>query len=859
MRTLISLVQDLPSFGKRRAVGLRRQVGLRWWSYGDLHDRAHGVASLLAQRGIGRGDRVLLWAANCPEWVAFLLGAGLRGAAVVPLDENCTEAWARRIVDQTRPVLAVCGPGQNGSALGLPLQKLWTSMDPDAASRADVRVEVMPDDPAVVLFTSGSTRTPKGVVLTHRNLMSQLEPFLAWRWPLRLAGCPILALSPASHVQGLLMGVLLPLSIGLSVIFSDSASPPHILRTIRENRVTLLLAVPRVQDLLARAIRKSAYGKSGLTIEEKLRRLRWFPLRRHCLFLATHRLVGYRFWVLMVGGAPLPPEVERFWFEAGYFLVHGYGLTETAALVSINLNTPFSRRIGSIGRVLSNQEIVVDGKGQLLVRGPNVAQRYFGDRRLLFRKGGFLATGDLVRIVGRRLYYRGRLDETIVTGEGFNVQAHDLETAFARHPNIREAVALGLPREGHQEIHVVLLTDDGQEASAIVDEVNRSLEPHQRAVGWTVWPHRDFPRTGLRKVRREAVRSAIVGAGTSAEEVAIDRGPATLEQIRATGDKHERLRLIADYLVTTPQESLKAELRLREDLGLSSLETAELQWHLERRAGTVLNSAPSLGAATLGSVHALLETPSRQQSESKSVPRMDHPLFSLPRKVLRHLLPLLRSLSTRLTVQGRERLASLPSPVIVAAAGHRHGADVLAITSALPRRFRRKLLFVTTDWFFDDYLNPDSPAPLLDRLRTALSFRLVLPSLLPFGLWNRLGGMDGLSETGRLIDRGYSVLVFPEEGIGSDAIQPGIGLLAAHTQLPIVPLVLSGNEDVGLLPKWPRTPVRVTFGGSIRPSPGMSEERIGKLLLESFRLLKAPTSARKDEVDRPMDEIRSFR
>ena len=206
------------------------------------------------------------------------------------------------------------------------------------------------------------------------------------------------------------------------------------IRTIRQNRIHLLLAVPRVQSVLADALRHGPYGRRGRSPADEVARVRFFPLRRHRLFLATRRALGYRFGALLVGGATLPPEDERFWFECGYVLAQGYGLTEASALVSVHVNNPLGARLGSVGRPLGHQELRIADDGEVLVRGPNVS---LPDRR----DGEFLRTGDLGRLDRRgRLWLHGRKSELIVTAEGRNVHAGDVEATLRAVPGVREAV-----------------------------------------------------------------------------------------------------------------------------------------------------------------------------------------------------------------------------------------------------------------------------------------------------------------------------------------------------------------------------------------------------------------------------------
>ncbi len=852
LQTLHDLVGCLPAYGSRRAVGLRQDIGLRWWSYRRLYDEAYRVAALLRARGIQPGDRLLLWAPNCPEWAGFFLGAALRGVVVVPADEGATPGAVRRMAEATEAALLVHGPEQDASGVRVPTQSIFApGSECEAPLDEGLAVPVDPDDPAVILYTSGTTTQQRGVILTHGNLVAQTERFRGFRGLVRVIPTRMLMLSPLSHSQGLLLGICLPFFVGVSVIYSHSVDPAHVMRTIKQNRVTLLVAVPRVQHLLAKALQQMPVGRRGLTLAERIEEIRSPFWRRRVLFHYTRSVLGYLFWALLVGGATLPPEDAEFWYESRYFLAHGYGLTETAAIVSFHLTTPFSRPRGSVGKPLADQTVHIAEDGEILVRGPSVTSGYLGDRaadaEVFVDEDGFLHTGDLAhRDAKGRLYFRGRKKEIIVTGEGFNVFPDEVEAVLRRMPGVRDAAVVGSTPEEHEEVHAALLLEDGAQPSSIIQEANAALEPHQRIRSWTVWPEGDFPRGDLLKVRREQVAAAIREAqGRASPEPAAAERTISLDMIRSSADRRRRLQLIAEYLAgRQPRHLASLDLRLVHDLGLSSLDVIELLSLLERR-GAVPWKAPILGEdTTLADLHALVggsePPPEASAMYTKLPPPMDHPLVRAAHAFLAPLvLPAWFSYCARLVVQGSEHLADLRPPFLVVGAHHEHGIDAMAIYCALPRRLRGGLLLVTTQWVFLDYLEPTSQATLAERVRTALSFYVGMPVLLPFVLWPQFGTTrEGLMETCRLIDRGFSPIVFPagEPTPEGYAVQPGVGLVAVQTQVPILPLRLAGNDGIDFRSRRRDRQVTVRFGRPIRTT-ATTIEQVTAMIQEAFRTL----------------------
>jgi long-chain acyl-CoA synthetase len=855
LSTLQSLVECLPRYGRRQAVGLRQEFGVRWWSYQRLHEEARRVAARLRELGVQKGDSVLLWSPNCPEWAGFVLGAALRGVVVVPVDEGTMPETVRRFAEAVDATLLVHGLAQEASAIGVPTLSILETSDVSVPSDEELIVPVDPDDPAIVIYTSGTTTRPRGVVLTHRNLVAQIAHFHRWEWLVRLRPTRLLMLSPLSHVQGLVLGICAPLAIGISVLYNYSVSPAHVIRTIRQNRVRVLVAVPRVQHLLIEALQQMPVGRDGITLKERLQTIRWLSRRQWTLFWAKRAAFGRQFWVLLVGGATLSLADEQFWNDCGCFLAHGYGLTETAAIVSFNLVKPFSRRVGSIGKPWADQVVDVAEDGEILVRGPNITPGYLGDGddgQVFVDDDGFLHTGDLVRRdrIGR-LYFLGRKKDVIVTGEAFNVYPHEVENVLNQMPGVRDAVAVGVTLAEYEEVHAALLLDDGTDPASIIQGANARLEPHQRIRGWTVWPEADFPRSSLMKVKRKEVVAAMRLHGRSATEPPIAAparavpAPISLEMIQATNDRREKLRLISRYLCERSAEELASDqVHLVEDLGLSSLDVIELLTLLEKHGRLVWDNPVVPEEATLAYLHSAMsgsreiETPALFTRPPVS---MNNPLVRAIRAVLSPIvLPIWFSRLARLEVRGVERIADLCPPFIVAAAHHEHGSDVMAIRAALPRHLRKKLLVVTAQQTFQHYLDPDPDVPLKTRMIMGGAYRLGMSLFVPFTLWPHYGTTRvGLFETCQFIERGSSPVVFPEGDLLDDgyAIMPGVGLTAVQTQAPVLPVQLEGNDGMDFSSRRRDRKITVHFGTPIATTPEMSAGQVTLKVREAFKKL----------------------
>ena len=853
-RTLYDVVAALPRLGRRQAVGVHGEWGMRWWSYERLHAEALAFAGRLDARGVGRGDRVVLWAANSPEWVACFLGVVLRGAVAVLVDRAQPRAFAAEIADRTEAKLAFCDHSPEAEAD----ERRWSSLYawPDAAPASlgpeDSGLRPDGEDAAAILFSSGTTKDPKGVVLSHGNLVSQIVPFGRWRRILGWLPARALVVPPLSHVLGLVVGLALPLFLGLTVIYVHRADPPLLIRVIRAHRILMMVTVPKVLASLQRAILRSASGAGGPSLEQRLPNLG--PLRRRVATFIRRGSVLSRvhFRLVLVGGADLPADVERFWRRAGILVVQGYGMTETSALVTIS--NPFSLRPGSIGQPVGSQEVRLAEDGEILVRGPGVMARYFGDdvSHGLVDAEGFLRTGDLAGYdEHQRLVFRGRKKDMIVTTEGWNVSPSEVENEIRGQPGVHDCVVVPAGGAQVEEVHAVLLLEPAADPAGIVRAANRRLHEHQRVRGFTVWPDQDLPRAGAHKVNRRQVIAELEQLPARAAARVSGAESVSIDEILGIADSRRRLRLLAQHLVAS--ETLRdGTLRLKQDLGLSSLDVVELLAEIETVRGDARGMPVVTAESTLEDLHAQVALPSpspaagSHASGGKEPPRLPArqpfwsagPLMRLVRPLTRRLaIALWAFLGTTTHVRWHHRSgaasgcqAPMPQRFILAAEPHKHWLDSFAIFRALPRQHRRVMVVTNRD--FREAFSPVAGTPLRQRLYMAAAYYLVLPLLFCFAILPPFGRTrEGLLETARLIDRGYNPISFPKGLVfwgnpDHGRYSPGLAQLAIETGLPVVPVHLEGNDDLGWSFRRPRRRLTVHLGLPVATAPSDCQEHV---------------------------------
>ena len=820
METLADLIHEIERLDEREA--LRFYNGYRTWtlSYRSLYRRIAGFVDFLDRQGLGKGDRLLLWGENRPEWVTVFWAAVARGVEIVPIDSRASPRLVHRIQERVGARWLVHGSQAPTAPLESQLQTVsFQRIARWEADRFDLAT-LSRDDVVQIIFTSGTTGDPKGVVHRHRHLCANLTPFqreiakykkLAFPFqPIR-----ILDLLPLSHLFGQALGLFIPVLLEGAAVFTTRVHADAVIQTARREHVSVLVGVPQV----LRNLRSEVERKTPSTRTASFSAGFAGTLRAWWTYRDVHRALGWKFWALVVGGARLPPEEEAFWRRLGFVVVQGYGLTETSPAVTTN--HPFHPRPGSLGRIVGDLEIRIAPDGEILVRGESVVSEYLGGTPAsgtFVDAEGWLHTGDLGRLdEEKNLYFLGRKKDVIVTADGLNVYPQDVESALNRLPEIRESVVLGVMRDEKEEVHAVLLLNNPEaDAERLVGLVNETLEPYQRIRAWTVWTDKDFPRTASTlKVQRQEILARLGGA------TPVSKPPS---------DASAGVAGVLAEMTGRGVSELRGDLRISEDLGLSSLEQVDLLARLEERYGIPLDEASIAENETIGALENRLRASSTTGRKAESEARArelqldDRSRWSrsFPIRWARTAIqeavfwPLLHHYID-LTVEGSENLNTLARPVIFAA-NHESHLDTPFIIAALPYRWRRWIAPAAQEAHFRAYLHPSRPswsewagAGLQYGLACALFSIYTLPRDVP-------AVRKALRFTGDLVEQGYCPLVFPEGRRSPDGemmpFELGIGMMAVRLGVPVIPLHLRGMYEIfSLHDRWPRRgAVRIRIG-----------------------------------------------
>ena len=762
---------------------------VRRYSYEVVRQRAAEFSGRLASAGVNAGDKVVFWAENRPEWLMAFWGCLLRGAVVVPVDYRASGNFLQKIGRTVNAKVVLVGDDVSQPPRGpmtvWRLAELTTKTPATSTASLPSPHTAARDDVAEIIFTSGATSEPKGVVITHRNILANIVPVEREVLKYRRFGRPFyplrfLNLLPMSHMFGQALATFVPPMLPGICVFMSSYSPHAIVHQIRSRRISALVCVPKILEILKEHVLQIApEAAEPLTGNPHVVR-RWWHYRR------VHSLFGLKFWCFIVGAAPLDPKLEAFWSHLGFLVVQGYGLTETAPIVT--LNHPFRTKSGTVGTPIAGVQVKIAEDGEILVKGDNVTSGYFGSAANPTFENGWFHTGDLGALdESGNLQVYGRKKEVIVTSDGLNVFPEDVERVVNGLPMVRESVAIGITRDGNEQLHVVVTLKMPTDPSLIQQAANRELESHQQIRALLEWPGGQLPRTeGTQKLKRGEVQTWVA------------KGAMPQTENTEGGE-----RSFASILSQVVGQAVNEETPIAE-LGLSSLERVELLMVLEHKFNVAIDEHAvdeTIKVSDLKKIVASHGAGAPTNDSHFPLPTWNQSwlVANLRRVALAvWLLPLTR-LFAWITADGLEHVTALPGPVVFAA-NHQSYIDPSVILAALPRGQRHRVVTAMSKEFFAAHFHPKGRTRW-QRFTNSLTYYLATTFYNAFPLPQREAGTrQALRYASELIAAGNSLIIFPEgqryTGNSIASFQPGAAMLAARLEVPVVPVRLRGVDLV---------------------------------------------------------------
>ncbi len=863
------------------AIELQRHEHLESCTYSELHRNAESVGRWIQEKQFPRGSRIAILADNHPRWVAAYLGIIASGCAVVPLDTALHDDQVTKLLKDAGAAAIFCDvkhtpvarPAAKELKLGMVL------VDPDRMSKPNPEdqwignlpeifkagpgnfkpADAKQDDLASLLYTSGTTADPKGVMLTHSNFLGEVEAVFTW---VELGpDDALLGVLPLFHVLAQMANLMLPLVKGSRVVYLETLNTTELMKALQERNITAFAVVPQffyliherlMQEIAKRGAVTQKIFNAMVAVNRVLRKVGINAGR--VFFRKVHDTLGPKMRYLVTGGSRFDPAIGHAFHDLGIDILQAYGLTETTAAVFAN--SPHDNEIGSVGKALKGVEVkIVDPQpqeegpavGEVALRGAVVMKGYWNrpDATAAVLKDGWFLTGDLGYLDSHQhLFLTGRKKEVIVLSNGKNVYPEEIEAHYMKSPFIKEIAVMGIegkPGEGRDRLHAVIVPNfDTLRQRKVVNakEVIRfdieGLSPQiastKRISTYEIWQD-DLPRTTTRKIKRFEVEKRV--RANQAKKLSDDSDvpsekPLTEEETAWLDqpDVQRGLKVIREAASNAPSE-MRPTLNLELDLGLDSMQRVETLSRLEEELGgdvqesqlaeiytvrdlidAVLQSAASGGKPGARTTFAGWKAILAEQPEDPDVLALANP--SWLNDTFWYVVSRIGYMFARerfdLKVTGLEKLP-LNGPYIISS-NHQSYLDPLILAGVLPEDVFRRTFAVGTSEIFGK--------GLMRRLARSIKVMVLDPdaNLVPAMRAGAFGLRNGLV-----------LILYPEGERSIDGtpriFKKGAAILSIHMQVPIVPVAIEGFYEA-----WPRNksfqkfaPLRMVIGDPILPPP----------------------------------------
>jgi len=852
----------------RVAMRIERDGHKEQYTYADLRELATRAAAFLASEGIKHGDRVMLVSQNAPEWGMTYFGVLKTGATCIPVDPESTTNEIITFTKAGNAAAIVISESlerdhpdlqQRLSDEGL-TTRMWTFAELFALTEQqteDQRIALLPQrvqgqTVASLIFTSGTTGQPKGVMLSHRNLTSMVS-MLSSVFDMNTHD-GVLSVLPLHHTFEFSTGFLTPLSRGAQITYLPELTSDALAKAIKNGHVTGMVGVPALWELLHRRIKNRLYERSdwiGKTADNLISANAWLrdktPLNLgQVLFYPIHEGLGGRIRYLISGGSALSEKVQRDFHGLGFTILEGYGLTEASPVLTVT--RPENRMLtGSVGKPLPGVEVRIaepdaSGVGEVVARGPNVMLGYYEDeaatRKTLIER--WLHTGDLGRVdESGNLYLVGRSKEIIVDTNGKNVYPDEIEEIYGNSPYIKELSIVGLPDGIGEKVACIVVPNREYDISLSRAELQRFIEEHFREASASLPYYKrvkllhftdiELPRTATRKVKRREVVQII-------ESLELSQKAGRVSSARQSEDADSLWLLsVVATVANRPRSEVSVTSRLS-DLGFDSLMFVELATAVENAGGSI--SAPER-FNEIQDVRELISVVSRRAGSSikldvgseerrKEDDEIQIPSFvrAAGNKAGDMLQRLFYDQFLRTHYEGQSNIP--PHTNFIVAANHCSHLDMGLTKMALGESGKDLVVLAAADYFFDTKYK-----------RTLMEN---FTNLVPI---ERTGSLrQSLRHARSFLDRGYNALIFPEgtrsvTGVMAD-FKPVVGYLALHSRVGILPVYLDGTYAA--MPKGTTIIKSRDVGariGHLLPFEELDELTKGMARAEAYRLIAA--------------------
>lgn len=771
-------------------------------NYNQLVDNISWLSSVL---NINPDDRVIIFSENSPFWVYSLFAIWKRGGIAVPVDFMSSREEFEYVLSDSQPSVVLCSKERFELIKDIPdIPKTIIIDELDYSSLQEHTQDISreKDDTALILYTSGTTGKPKGVMLSFDNLLSNIESIL--KVNIATSKDNTIAILPFHHSYPLMVSLLIPLTIGATIVFLDRLSADDILKKFQEHKVSILVGVPRIYSLFHRRIferiNASFLVKNLFRIVKSINN----QVISRIIFKEVHRQFGGNVRYFVSGGAKLDPDVAKDLWALGFKVVEGYGLTETSPIVSFN--PPDRIKLGSVGKVIDGVEVKIKEDGEILVKGRNVFKGYWKKEKETMEafEDGYFKTGDLGYFDDEGyLYITGRKKDIIVLPNGKNINPEDIENQILKISPLVKEVAV-IDREG--QLFAIIYPDFEAVKKAgvvnlyetikwnIIDKYNLSAPSYKKISGFTI-TEIELPKTRLGKIRRFMLKD-FLGKQTRKKEI-----PEPNDQVYL---------IIKDYLKNYTGVSVYPDSHIEIDLGLDSLGKVEFLAFMESAFGVSLSEDFFVENNTVEKIYNHIRTYLSKveilRVNWSEILKQPVELDICGRCLTVYIKPALKyifKLYNRLDITGLE---NIPDKPVIFAPNHQSYLDGFLLISTLPPDILKRTYFIAEEGYFN--------TPV--RRWIAKNFGII-----PVNINKDLKG--SLLKASAAVKKGKNVVIFPEGARTRDGslleFKKGFAILSKELNVPVVPVVIRGAfESLPIHKSIPKpSKIQLKFLGPVYP------------------------------------------
>ena len=803
---------SLKKFKKRRYVSLKKDFVYDRYSYEKIHNYSLKLITLFNENNIKKGDKVGICSYNCPQYFYSYIACAFSGVILVPMDFSSSAELMEKFIKRTNAKILITSVKKVNN---LKIKKYYVEELDEILNEKKLGEIALTkeNDLLEIMFTSGTTGEPKGVMITHQNVYVNVLAALNCFWVNKSDN--FLSIVPMSHILEQLLVLAITVK-GASITQLRSRRGSEIRAALEKEKPTMIAAVPAFFNLFKRKIEEKARESNRLDTLNKLMKItKKFPYSiKRKLFKKVHNVFGNRLKTIICGGAALPVDTEIFFENIGINVINGYGLTETSPLLTGNQLG--NKKHGSAGMIVDDVEIKISKQGEILAKGKNLTPGYYKNpqaTKKLFNKDKWLKTGDIGEFdEDGFLFIRGRLKNMILKQNGLNVYPEDIEKNFDKEPIIKESCVVGVSK-GHDKIitAAILLSQKANDSviKKAIEKTNKKLEFHQKIQDYVIWRKKDFPRSFSMKVKKNEVLASI----ESKTDV-------------MTESKDNLIQLLSTILHLDAAK-IKETSRLYSDLGFDSLKIIELSSLIEESLKVEIDEYLIDIDTSVKDLRKLIEKGKQEQQEKKISTRMFKNIFVPIRAVFPEVMYAFAShYITKIKVIGKKNLKEINKPVIIIF-NHTSHLDAHVIAKHLPVKIRSRVATgAAADYFFKD------SKKIKDWLLTRF-FRYFLGAfpVAREGKETKTSLKKTFEYIGEAVEHGWNISLSPEgtrTRTGEmNKFKAGIGLIVKETGYSVLPIKLRGLYDI--MPPGAKLPVK----------KGPAEIEFGKLI--KFSSTTSPT------------------